>query len=86
MDDDGNNFSENYTFEAVKFCTESNLHGQNFLNACLIRIEKMGEKIFPEEKNVKHKEEEEKRKEKKNEIEKEENTFDYFLTEEGEKN
>lgn len=80
LDDNDNNISENYTFEAIMFCLESNLHGQNFLNACLIRIEKMGEKIFPVEKNVINKEEETKKKEEEKE---KENTSDYFLTEEG---
>ena len=77
MGDDGNNYSDCYTFEAVMFCTESNLHGQNFLNACLIRIERMGE-----EKNITYSEYDIKKKEEK----KEKNNFDYFLTEEGEKN
>jgi hypothetical protein len=81
LDDNDKKFSENYTFEAFMFCMESNLHGQNFLNACLIRIEKMGEKIFPEEKNFTLKEKEKEIEEK----EKEEKAFDYFLTEEGEK-
>ena len=55
------------------FCTESNQHGQNFLNACLVRIEKLGEKNVHDDKNVFY-----------TEGKKEEDlTGDYSLTDEG---
>ena len=55
------------------FCTESNQHGQQFLNACLIRIEKMGDENALHEKNVPCTEEKKK----------EDLKNDYSLTDEG---
>ena len=57
------------------FCTESNQHGQQFLNACLIRIEKMGDENVLHEKNVLCAEEKKK----------EDLKNDYSLTDEGNK-
>ena len=74
-DGHANNIREVYTVEAVMFCTESNQHGQQFLNACLIRIEKMGDENVPHEKNVLCKEEKIK----------EDLKNDYSLTDEGDR-